>query len=103
MRSRTTEPAGSPKYKDQVWSPAANPAVRDILDHLADELAREYIRLLKQAAASRPARDPPTNITQANDESRNLRTIQFREPAPRKHRRSGVVVQEVGGAARIHG
>lgn len=51
MQSRTSEPAGRPKEKDQDWSPLDNPAVRELLDHLADELAREYIRLMKQAAA----------------------------------------------------
>lgn len=52
MRSKAPEPAGSPKDKDQDWSPVDNPAVRELLDHLADELAREYIRLMKQAAAT---------------------------------------------------
>ena len=51
MRPRIAEPAGHQRDKDQDWSPVDNPAVRDLLDHLADELAREYIRLMKQAAA----------------------------------------------------
>lgn len=36
--------------QDPPWSPAANPAVAALLDHLAEELAREYIRLMEQAA-----------------------------------------------------
>lgn len=51
MRSRAADPAGSPRDKDLNWSPVDNPAVRELLDHLADELAREYIRLMKQAVA----------------------------------------------------
>jgi hypothetical protein len=36
--------------QDPPWSPAANPAVAALLDHLAEELAREYIRLMEQTA-----------------------------------------------------
>jgi len=36
--------------QDPVWSPAANPAVAALLDHLAEELAREYIRMMEHAA-----------------------------------------------------
>jgi hypothetical protein len=36
--------------QDPPWSPAANPAVAALLNHLAEELAREYIRLMEQAA-----------------------------------------------------
>ncbi len=33
-----------------------NPAVRELLDHLAEELAKEYINLM-QASAERPANE----------------------------------------------
>jgi len=33
---------------DDNWTPTSNSAVRDILDHLAKELASEYIRLMKK-------------------------------------------------------
>lgn len=36
--------------EDPAWSPAANPAVAALLDHLAAELAQEYIRLMERAA-----------------------------------------------------
>jgi hypothetical protein len=36
--------------QDPAWSPAANPAVAALLDHLAEELARKYIRLMEQTA-----------------------------------------------------
>ena len=40
------------------WDAAGNPAVRELLDHLAAELAAEYVRLMKTAAAAscRPAK-----------------------------------------------
>ncbi len=34
------------------WSPEANPAVVELLDHLAQELAQEYLRLMEMAAES---------------------------------------------------
>jgi hypothetical protein len=36
--------------QDPAWSPATNPAVAALLDHLAEELAHEYVRLMEQAA-----------------------------------------------------
>ena len=33
----------------EEWDPRRNVAVRELLDHLAHELAEEYIRLMKQA------------------------------------------------------
>ena len=33
-----------------AWDPAANPAVAGLLDHLAEELAMEYVRLMEHAA-----------------------------------------------------
>ncbi len=44
--------ASRPPEPDQnsSWSPAANPAVTALLDHLAEELAREYVRLMEKAA-----------------------------------------------------
>ncbi len=44
--------ASSPTEPDQdpARSPATNPAMALLLDHLAAELAREYIRLMEQAA-----------------------------------------------------
>ncbi len=35
---------------DPAGTPDANPAVAALLDHLAEELAREYVRLMEQAA-----------------------------------------------------
>jgi hypothetical protein len=54
MRAKAAEPARNPDVSDQGWNPTTNPAVRELLDHLADELAREYIRLMKQAAEDTP-------------------------------------------------
>lgn len=35
---------------DPTWSPAVNPAMAELLDHLAKELAGEYVRLMERAA-----------------------------------------------------
>lgn len=32
------------------WNHLSNHAVRDLLDHMAEELAKEYIRLMEAAA-----------------------------------------------------
>ena len=58
MRAKAVEPARNPDVSDQGWNPVTNPAVRELLDHLADELAKEYIRLMKQAGKETPAIDP---------------------------------------------
>ncbi len=54
-----TKPAPFPATPgpDPTWSPAANLAVAEILDHLAKELAREYVRLMKKAAEDDGTRD----------------------------------------------
>jgi hypothetical protein len=57
MRAIAAEPARNPDVSDQGWNPITNPAVRELLDHLADELAKEYIRLMKQAGKETPAID----------------------------------------------
>lgn len=58
MRSKAAEPARDPDVSDQGWNPITNPAARELLDHLADELAKEYIRLMKQAGKETPEIDP---------------------------------------------
>jgi len=58
MRAKAAEPARNPDVSDQGWNPATDPAVRELLDHLADELAKEYIRLMKQGEKEIPAIDP---------------------------------------------
>jgi hypothetical protein len=52
VAAMSSRAASSPMELDQdpAWSPAANPAAAALLDHLAAELAREYIRLMEQAA-----------------------------------------------------
>ena len=34
---------------EDAWRYDSNPAVRELLDHIAQELAREYVRLMKEA------------------------------------------------------
>ncbi len=54
MRTKAAEPVRKPDIPCEGWNPTTNPVVRELLDHLADELAREYIRLMKQAAEGTP-------------------------------------------------
>ena len=58
MKAKAAEPARNLDVSDQGWNPATDPAVRELLDHLADELAKEYIRLMEQAEKETPAIDP---------------------------------------------
>ena len=37
---------------------ASDPVVRELLDHLAEELAREYVRLMEEAAKQADETDP---------------------------------------------
>jgi len=58
MRAKAVEPARNLNVSDGGWNPITNPAARELLDHLADELAKEYIRLMKQAGNENSAIDP---------------------------------------------
>ncbi len=35
---------------DPAWDPGTNSAITSLLDHLAEELALEYVRLMEEAA-----------------------------------------------------
>ena len=59
MRTKAAELVRKPDIPDEGWNPTTNPAVRELLDHLADELAREYIRLMKQATEDTPEMASP--------------------------------------------
>jgi len=48
MSSRAPSPPIASE-QDPAWTPAANPAVAALLDHLAEALAQEYVRLMEQA------------------------------------------------------
>jgi len=39
------------KKKERQWTPANNPILRELLDHLAQELAAEYVRIITEKAA----------------------------------------------------
>lgn len=66
---------------EPALSPANDPAVRDLLDHVAEELAKEYVRLMKEASltATCPHVEPEKG---KSHESRDIRPIQLRKPAP---------------------
>lgn len=50
VKTATTLRAPTPPTLGATWTPESNPAVASLLDHLAEELAREYIRLMEAAA-----------------------------------------------------
>ena len=64
-----------------------DPAVAALLDHIAEDMAREYVRLMERAAdAGDHERLPsPNDDQEACDASRDLRPVQLREPAPGEH------------------
>jgi hypothetical protein len=39
---------------DLRWDVQQNPALRELLDHIAEELAREYVRLMTTARRGKP-------------------------------------------------
>lgn len=45
-----TKPACTESEQQRDWDPRYHPAVRELLDHVAHQLAEEYVRLIKQAA-----------------------------------------------------
>ncbi len=49
MTKRNSNPDKPKSSRAELHSD--NPAVRELLDHVAEELAREYISLMKEAAA----------------------------------------------------
>ncbi len=57
-RSRVVASRPPEPEQNSSWSPAANPAVTALLDHLAEELAQEYVRLMEHAAHEEQL--PPT-------------------------------------------
>ena len=52
------QPAGA---TEQPWTEAKNPALTSLLDHIAEELAREYVRLMELAAN-------PVEVREDNEE-----------------------------------
>jgi hypothetical protein len=45
LRTASTEISGA----KPAWDPSENTAVAELLDHIAEELAREYVRLMEEA------------------------------------------------------
>jgi len=69
VKTRTTRRQAPVPQHD--WDPRRNRAVMELLDHLAQELAEEYVRLMKQALQG-----------EDRHESGDLCPVQFGEPAP---------------------
>jgi hypothetical protein len=49
----------TPPLRDAPLTPASNPEVASLLDHLAEELAREYVRLMEVASNNERAASSP--------------------------------------------
>jgi len=48
VRKLKVNPEREPRpHSDEVWNPKTTPGVKELLDHLAEELADEYLRLMK--------------------------------------------------------
>jgi hypothetical protein len=54
----------SPKSEETTWNPARAPAVKELLDHIAVELADEYVRLMKEAVT-----EPGNGPNEGNEEA----------------------------------
>ena len=50
----------TPPLPDAPLTPTSNPGVASLLDHLAEELAREYVRLMEVAANDKRGASSPT-------------------------------------------
>lgn len=85
---------GSPKAtatqsrgRPETERPSLDPAVTALLDPIAEDLAREYVRLMEHATtASRHDGLPsPDDDQEASHASRDLRPLKLGEPAPGEH------------------
>jgi hypothetical protein len=85
---------GSPKAtarqsrgQPETERPSRDPAVTALLDHIAEDLAREYVRLMEHAADanSHDGLPSPDDDQEASHASRDLRPLQLGEPAPGEH------------------
>lgn len=47
----------APPQPEGDWGSLTNPAITALLDHVAEELAREYVRLMENAAGVDEAQD----------------------------------------------
>lgn len=58
MAAVKTEGAGWVTSEADAWNPETNPAVTNLLDHLAEELAKEYVRLMERAVEDEATQIP---------------------------------------------
>lgn len=86
MGSSKAMTARSEQLHESQRAPLA-PAVTALLDHIAEDLAREYAHLMESAAQhDNIERLPSPDANQeARDAGSDLRQVQLREPAPREH------------------
>lgn len=82
-KATATQSRGRPEAE----RPSLDPAVTALLDHIAEDLAREYVRLMEHAAAasSHDGLASPDDDQEASHASRDLRPLQLGEPTPGEH------------------
>jgi hypothetical protein len=73
--------------RSETERPSLDPAVTALLDHIAEDLAREYVRLMERSAtvSSHDGLPSPDHDQEASHASRDLRPLQLGEPAPGEH------------------
>jgi len=57
------------EIKNDDWNPVTNPAVKELLDHLAQELATEYVRLMDEGQRSATLAGPHGADTKSGRDS----------------------------------
>lgn len=73
--------------RTETERPSLDPGVTALLDHIAEDLAREYVRLMEHAATASSHDGLPSfdDDQEASHASRDLCPLQLGEPAPREH------------------
>ncbi len=52
MASIVDEPGGEQVAEEDRWTFTGNPAVRALLDHIAEQLATEFVRLIRNSVST---------------------------------------------------
>lgn len=50
LQNRPTDTSHEEQSAERAWNPDENAALAQLLDHIAEELAHEYVRLMEAAA-----------------------------------------------------
>lgn len=52
MASIVDKPGGEEVAEEDQWNSTENPAVRALLDHIAEQLAAEFVRLMRNSVST---------------------------------------------------